>query len=370
MASIQVKFLGVVRGSKWYSGGGISGNNTTPMVYQNSGVSKAYIDDYYINLTASEDRGKIYVCTKAGAPDEAEWAYDGSIAGPEPDLINSVNSTSTTKALTANMGRYLFELIQSSVTYTRDIFPNVTKPAAAIRVTFENKDTTFTIHTKNDDVSIPYQADSSGDIVTKTYQIGRTTGFTSDAEVVSRIEFSDATLRSYALLDSDSNVIQEETPSIWNHINIAENNISEGVSLSEAYESGGEEKTASFQTARITKVLDGIRRTLFPVTHVKAVWWNVNDSTSLYDYLVEQFKKADDHFLNKKNPHGVTYEQAGAPPKNHASTNTDYGIGSQKKYGHLRVGNGLNVTNGIVSWDEEETSEQEVATMIKGLING
>ena len=66
--------LGRVRGTMWYSGDGISGRDTNPAVYPNSGVTHAFEEDLFLNLSNGNDTGNVYACVTPGGPTEAEWA--------------------------------------------------------------------------------------------------------------------------------------------------------------------------------------------------------------------------------------------------------------------------------------------------------
>ncbi len=60
------------RGSKWYTGTGISGKETIPKVYGGSGVQDALANDMYLN----NDNGEIYSCVAGGNPANATWKYE------------------------------------------------------------------------------------------------------------------------------------------------------------------------------------------------------------------------------------------------------------------------------------------------------
>ena len=66
-----------LRGSQWYSGNTITGKNTSPIVFNSSGISTSEINDKYINL----DTGNIYECIFRGAPNIATWKFIGNIRG-------------------------------------------------------------------------------------------------------------------------------------------------------------------------------------------------------------------------------------------------------------------------------------------------
>lgn len=94
-------------GSKWYKGTAISGTGTSITGFP--GV----INDFYLN---SVD-GYVYTCTKTGGslpPDAAEWDYVMTLSGgggASITVVDSLTSTSTTDALSANQGRALKGMI-------------------------------------------------------------------------------------------------------------------------------------------------------------------------------------------------------------------------------------------------------------------
>jgi len=94
-------------GSKWYKGTAISGTGTSITGFP--GV----VNDFYLN---SAD-GYVYTCTKTGGsllPDAAEWDYVMTLTGgggTSITVVDSLTSTSSTDALSANQGRVLKGLV-------------------------------------------------------------------------------------------------------------------------------------------------------------------------------------------------------------------------------------------------------------------
>jgi hypothetical protein len=70
------------RGSRWFSGSGMTGTSTTATIFSGSGVASALVDDLYMNTGTGADRGRLYRCTTAGNAAAAEWVYAGTILGP------------------------------------------------------------------------------------------------------------------------------------------------------------------------------------------------------------------------------------------------------------------------------------------------
>lgn len=69
------------RGSEWYAGDKLLGTNTDGMIFPDSGISDARVNDRYVNPFT----GNLYACVRAGAADVAKWAYIGNIKGPKGD---------------------------------------------------------------------------------------------------------------------------------------------------------------------------------------------------------------------------------------------------------------------------------------------
>ena len=69
------------RGSEWYAGDKLLGTSTDGMIFPESGISDARVNDRYVNPFT----GNLYACVRAGAADVAKWAYIGNIKGPKGD---------------------------------------------------------------------------------------------------------------------------------------------------------------------------------------------------------------------------------------------------------------------------------------------
>ena len=96
-------------GSKWYKGTAISGTGTSITGFPGT------MNDFYLN---SSD-GYVYICTKTGGslpPDAAEWDYVMTLTGgggTSVTVIDNLNSTSSTDALSANQGRALKGMVDA-----------------------------------------------------------------------------------------------------------------------------------------------------------------------------------------------------------------------------------------------------------------
>lgn len=69
------------RGSKWNQGTGITGTSETAVVFPDSGITDALVNDNYLNTST----GATYRCTVAGNADTAKWIYTGSLKGVKGD---------------------------------------------------------------------------------------------------------------------------------------------------------------------------------------------------------------------------------------------------------------------------------------------
>ena len=74
------------RGSRWSEGTAITGENTEPTVFPNSGIEDALKNDQYLN----SQNGNLYSCTLGGTADIAQWVYSGNIKGDTPNVADDM----------------------------------------------------------------------------------------------------------------------------------------------------------------------------------------------------------------------------------------------------------------------------------------
>lgn len=71
-----------IRGTKTYTGNALTGNSTEPLVFTNSGINDALVNDLYINVnTGNNNLGNVYICTRSGDASTALWKYECNIVG-------------------------------------------------------------------------------------------------------------------------------------------------------------------------------------------------------------------------------------------------------------------------------------------------
>ena len=280
------KSLGRVRGGMTYAGSGITGSSTTATVFPGSGVTKAYPEDVYINTDTDDSCGNVYSCVTGGDANTATWVYNGNIRGPQPPVENSLTSSSQTNALSAAMGKKLNEKIVDSGAFPLTFIPSCDQTTYVASITMENVDSEITITDVNGNVGT-YTVTKSGtsDDRTETIPIDSSIGLASTGAVIASIESSDGVFKSVKFYNSMSTEIYSEEFKIWDHVIAVEENITPGTSISETYTEGGTQQTTYYKTGAISKLINGIRSALFPVTHAKAVWFNKHENTTVYDEI-------------------------------------------------------------------------------------
>lgn len=268
--------LGKVKGSTWYAGDGITGTSTTPTAYSGSGVTYALADDLYLNTTG-DDRANVYQCTLEGDADTALWVYVMSIKGDAVEVVNNLNSDSTTKALSAKMGKELYNLMKTAGIYPLCVTPTISDTSYTASLVVKDVNSTFTVTDMDDNQGTYTHTSQGGDTATVIITIGTSIGLPNNGAVIKTIESSDAEIFSYELYDNASTVIYSEEPNIWKHITDDELNILPYTSITE----GGN----TYKSGIISKIISAVRTTLYPVTHAKAVWFSISENKTVHDKI-------------------------------------------------------------------------------------
>lgn len=281
-------------GSVWYAGTGITGTSAEGTVFPDSGVTSAAVNDQYLNTST----GNTYRCSLAGNAATAKWVYTGCIKGPMPEVVNNLSSTSTTKALSAKMGKQLNDSIIAAGLSPKTVIPKTNGTAYTAKVTIDNVTTTFTItDDAGNEGTYTYTQDGDTDKVQVTIGIGTPIGLPNNGAVIASISSSDAAIHSYLLVGNGGVDLYTETVTLWEHINDNDANITEGSAITESHTG----TSYSYKTGKISRVINAVRTALYPITHAKAVWFNKAAEKTVYD-AVTDIMGASDVF----NP-GTTY---------------------------------------------------------------
>lgn len=269
--------LGKVRGTSIYTGEAITGTNSLGAVFVDTGISKGYVGDLYINTKANtEDCGNVYECLQSGTAVEAVWGYKGNIRGPQVILDDTLESTSRTKALSAYQGKVLNEKIVNSGCYAKSI-PVVNDAVVhGIKVILENESTTVTVTIGGKELSGTYEKNENGTEGSVTIVAG------TDAGVVTQISSTDAYIKSYTLYDSSSEEIFSEELKVWDYVG----ELMEDIASSGSVVDGAE----TIKTGILSKMFGGVRKILYPITHAKAVWFDKAENKTVYDAVTENAK--------------------------------------------------------------------------------
>lgn len=264
--------LGKVRGNMWYAGTVMSGTSKSGTIFEESGISRAYENDLYLNA----ENGYVYQCSLGGKADTAEWIYVGSVRGPMPETTDELNSTSRTMALSANAGRILNEKIVNAGLYAQCIIIDCSKEVHTVKLLIENKDTEIHL-TDTEGHSVDYSYTKEGEGQEREIFI------TVDGISINEVQSTSASIMKCQLFDASGKIVYEIIPSLWDVVNELKMNMAESTTITESKEDAS--KMATYKTGMISKVMDGIRTIMFPITHAKAVWWNKLENITVFEKI-------------------------------------------------------------------------------------
>lgn len=268
--------LGRVRGTEIYTGSAITGVDANGKTFPGSGISKAYAEDLYINTDdESDSHGNVYTCITAGGAEAAVWAYSGNLRGPSCEVVNNLESNRTDAALTAYQGQVLKNIMSEAGTITWKVIIDYPGNVQGIKVITESKATTITVTTE------------SGDITQEKNEGAETTLISAvPARKITKITSTDAYIKKIELRDKNGDLVYTDDRSVWPAVEELRTQIEEAQSIRD----GETELTAGI----VSKVRNGIKKVLYPVTHAKAVWYSMKDNQTVYDVvagLLEKVKK-------------------------------------------------------------------------------
>lgn len=264
--------LGRVMGSRWYSGTGITGTSGTPTIFSGSGVTYAYTEDMYLNTS----NGNVYNCTVAGDADTAKWVYNCNIAGPVAELVDNLTTDSGTKALTARQGKVLNEKILACGVYPTSIEINEDTTCYIAEVTVRNIDGTLSFSDGTTTATYAYTKSGTSEQATVTVDIGTDIGFSQEGAVLTNISFTD-NIYAIVLKDTNADTFYNETYNAWEYIDEANKNVSVNGTVTDG--------TETLRVGLLSKIINGVRTTLYPKTHAKAVYYDKTNNVTVHDKL-------------------------------------------------------------------------------------
>lgn len=268
------KDMGRVVGSKWYSGTDITGSSTTPTIFEDSGITYALEQDMYLNTTT----GNLYECTVEGDAETAKWVYSGCIAGPQPEMVDNLNSDLTTKALTARQGKILNNKILSSGVFTNTYDIDVDEAVYIAEIKIRNVDGTITLKTETETVNYTFTQIGVNEQYTVSLDIGVALGFLQEGAVLTQISFTD-NIYSIVLKDSDNVTLFSQELLAWNAINNALAQVRPGGTITDG--------DLSLKGGTIHNVNGGTDNQIYPTTHAKAVWYDKTNNETVHSKIEE-----------------------------------------------------------------------------------
>lgn len=261
--------LGRVKGTMIYSGSKITGTSSAGKIFPTSGIAKACIGDMYINTDSSseDNKGNVYECNTAGDAATAMWYYKGNIRGPKVQVINNLQSTSTTEALGAYQGKVLWDTLVNAGVLARSVLVSTNAPVGSVSLKIDNINTVITLIVDGSRYTYPYVA--TGTSKETTINIGlASVGVPSGRGNVTKIESTNANIYYFKIKDPGAGGIYEREVNLWDAIiEATENHEIRGSILI-----GGE----NVFIANIYKYVDKIKKLIYPITHAKSVWFDKN----------------------------------------------------------------------------------------------
>lgn len=259
--------LGKVRGTTIYTGTEITGVDANGKTFPESGITKAYEEDLYVNTDVnSESQGNVYICLTGGDADTAVWAYNGNLRGPQCEVINNLESSRTDAALTAYQGRILKDMMYDSGLITKEVEIDYSGNVQGIKVTTENRATTITVQT------------ASGNITQEKAAGAETTTVSAvPAKQILKVSSSDAYIRKIELYDASNNLVYTDNISSWGAIEDIRQQMEESGTVVD-----GDDTLA---TGILAKVKNGVKKVFYPIGHAKAIWYSIKEKKTVYDVI-------------------------------------------------------------------------------------
>ena len=268
--------LGKVRGTAIYTGMKITGVDANGKTFPESGITKAYEEDLYVNTDVnSESQGNVYICLNGGDADTAVWAYNGNLRGPRCEVINNLESSRTDAALTAYQGRILKDMMYDFGLITKEVEIDYSGNVQGIKVTTENRATTITVQT------------ASGNITQEKAAGAETTTVSAvPAKQILKVSSSDAYIRKIELYDVSNNLVYTDNISSWGAIEDIRQQMEESGTVVD-----GDDTLA---TGILAKVKSGVKKAFYPISHAKAIWYSIKENKTVYDVIAGLLTKTNE----------------------------------------------------------------------------
>ena len=268
--------LGKVRGTTIYAGTEITGVDANGKTFPESGITKAYEEDLYVNTDVnSESQGNVYICLTGGDADTAVWAYNGNLRGPQCEVINNLESSRTDAALTAYQGRILKDMMYDSGLITKEVEIDYSGNVQGIKVTTENRATTITVQTANGNIT---QEKAAGAETTTVSAV--------PAKQILKVSSSDAYIRKIELYDASNNLVYTDNISSWGAIEDIRKQMEESGTVVD-----GDDTLA---TGILAKVKNGVKKVFYPISHAKAIWYSIKENKTVYDVIAGLLTKTNE----------------------------------------------------------------------------
>lgn len=268
--------LGKVRGTTIYTGTEITGVDANGKTFPESGITKAYEEDLYVNTDVnSESQGNVYICLTGGDADTAVWAYNGNLRGPQCEVINNLESSRTDAALTAYQGRILKNMMYDSGLITKEVEIDYSGNVQGIKVTTENKATTITVQTASGNIT---QEKAAGAETTTVSVV--------PAKQILKVSSSDAYIRKIELYDASNNLVYTDNISSWGAIEDIRQQMEESGTVVD-----GDDTLA---TGILAKVKNGVKKVFYPISHAKAIWYSIKENKTVYDVIAGLLTKTNE----------------------------------------------------------------------------
>ncbi len=275
--------LGKVRGTQIYAGPQVTGTGAQGEIFRETGISKAYEGDLYINTDSfSEDKGNIYECVLSGDAQTAKWRYQGNIRGPKINTVNHLKSTSTEEALSAYQGKRIFDMMKNAGMLSRDVIVKCDLTVYGLKVTIDNVDTEITLTIDGKEYKYIHTASGETETTKINIPLGINIGMEKNGGVLTEINSTNAYIYAYELTDVSASKIFTKNVELWNAINENE----QSHEITGTVVDGGE----TISMGKIHKLVNGIKKRFYPVTHAKAVWFNKAENETVYDAVEKCLK--------------------------------------------------------------------------------